>query len=35
MAVVNGAIPVEKARSFVERHPSVSELEALEQAAGV
>lgn len=35
VAVVNAAIPVEEARSFVERHPSVSELEALDQAAGV
>ena len=37
VAVVNGAIPVEEARAFVERHPSAAhlgELDALRAPAG-
>ena len=37
LAVVNGAIPVEEARAFVERHPSAAdlrELDALRAPAG-
>ena len=31
LAVVNGAIPVEEARAFVERHPSAAELRELDE----
>lgn len=34
LSVVNGAIPVESARAFVERHPPASELESLTVPAG-
>ena len=35
LAVVNGALPVEEARAFVERAPSASELAALGEASAV
>ena len=34
LAVVNGAIPVEEARAFVERHPSAADLRAARRAQG-
>ena len=34
LAVVNGAIPIEEARAFVERHPSAADVRELDAAQG-